>query len=202
GRHGAVLARQGHGRWQADRLAEGYDARARQRRRGREGAGDRRRDRLRRVLVRAAVRAQNGRAAEPGRPVRLSDGDHWRPRAVGARRPGAPARLLGRRPGNGGRLSDPVLQLDAALSALSRPLQGGRAARLRGMGIIATGAGFSSGARLPLAAGRRDRARQADADRAEGLDGRGRRSRTGETYYRHWLATLKRVVAHKGVTDA
>ncbi len=25
---------------------------------------------------------------------------------------------------------------------------------------------------------------------------------TGETYYRHWLATLERIVAAKGVTDA
>ena len=25
---------------------------------------------------------------------------------------------------------------------------------------------------------------------------------TGETYYRHWLATLERIVATKGVTDA
>src|ERR1700683_1062335 len=25
---------------------------------------------------------------------------------------------------------------------------------------------------------------------------------TGETYYRHWLATLERIVAEKGVTDA
>ena len=25
---------------------------------------------------------------------------------------------------------------------------------------------------------------------------------TGETYYRHWLAALERIVAEKGVTDA
>jgi len=40
-------------------------------------------------------------------------------------------------------------------------------------------------------AGRRDQAAQARGD-----------PDTGETYYRHWLAALERIVAEKGVTDA
>ena len=91
--------------------------------------------RLRRVLVRAPLRPQDGGAAEPGRPVHLADGDRRRSRAVRPRRTGAPARRLGRRPGDGRRLSDSVVQLDAALSALSQPLQGRRAARFRGVGL-------------------------------------------------------------------
>jgi len=56
-----------------------------------------------------------------------------------------------------------------------------RAARARGVHLAAMGA--TLGAEIKRAAGRG-------------------RPDTGETYYRHWLNALERLVAEKGVTDA
>ena len=41
----------------------------------------------------------------------------------------------------------------------------------------------------------------ADARRGNQQGASRRRSRTGETYYRHWLAALERLIAIKGLAD-